>query len=75
VEAAVTVSNPAAGKTGTITFANRKATELIPVVGSTPEELRGRAAGQLADETPRAQIVELTEAGGAAQGGPGWPGC
>jgi K+-transporting ATPase ATPase B chain len=61
VEAAGDVSTLLLDKTGTITFGNRRATELIPVGGSTVEELAAAARlSSLADETPEGRsIVEL----------------
>jgi potassium-transporting ATPase ATP-binding subunit len=45
-------------KTGTITFGNRRATELIPVHGSTMEELTEAARlASVADETPEGRSV------------------
>jgi len=63
VEAAGDVSTLLLDKTGTITFGNRKATELIPVGESTSDELaRAARLASLADETPEGRsIVELTE--------------
>src|SRR4051794_15674896 len=68
VEAAGDVSTLLLDKTGTITFGNRRATELIPVGTSTPDELaRAARLASLADETPEGRsVVELTE-GYAAQ--------
>ncbi|WP_284743599.1 potassium-transporting ATPase subunit KdpB [Amycolatopsis sp. RTGN1] len=64
VEAAGDVSTLLLDKTGTITFGNRRATELIPVGTSTPDELaRAARLASLADETPEGRsVVELTEA-------------
>ncbi len=64
VEAAGDVSTLLLDKTGTITFGNRRATELIPVGSSTPDELaRAARLASLADETPEGRsVVELTEA-------------
>ncbi|MEV4144184.1 potassium-transporting ATPase subunit KdpB [Amycolatopsis sp. NPDC049691] len=64
VEAAGDVSTLLLDKTGTITFGNRRATELIPVGSSTPDELaRAVRLASLADETPEGRsVVELTEA-------------
>jgi len=61
VEAAGDVSTLLLDKTGTITFGNRRATELIPVDGSTVEELAAAARlSSLADETPEGRsIVDL----------------
>lgn len=62
VEAAGDVSTLLLDKTGTITFGNRRATELIPVGSSTPDELaRAARLASLADETPEGRsVVELT---------------
>lgn len=62
VEAAGDVSTLLLDKTGTITFGNRRATELIPVGTSTPDELaRAARLASLADETPEGRsVVELT---------------
>ncbi|RSM85457.1 K(+)-transporting ATPase subunit B [Kibdelosporangium aridum] len=61
VEAAGDVSTLLLDKTGTITFGNRRATELIPVGQSTVEELaRAARLSSLADGTPEGRsIVEL----------------
>ncbi|MDS0138015.1 MULTISPECIES: potassium-transporting ATPase subunit KdpB [unclassified Amycolatopsis] len=63
VEAAGDVSTLLLDKTGTITFGNRRATELIPVGTSTPDELaRAARLASLADETPEGRsVVDLTE--------------
>jgi potassium-transporting ATPase ATP-binding subunit len=72
VEAAGDVSTLLLDKTGTITFGNRRATELIPVGTSTPDELaRAARLASLADETPEGRsVVELTaaHAGGDERG-------
>jgi K+-transporting ATPase ATPase B chain len=62
VEAAGDVSTLLLDKTGTITFGNRKATELIPVGSSTADELaRAARLSSLADGTPEGRsIIELT---------------
>ncbi|MEV6826527.1 potassium-transporting ATPase subunit KdpB [Amycolatopsis sp. NPDC051102] len=62
VEAAGDVSTLLLDKTGTITFGNRRATELIPVGTSTSDELaRAARLASLADETPEGRsVVELT---------------
>src|SRR5690242_4428700 len=64
VEAAGDVSTLLLDKTGTITFGNRRATELIPVGASTRDELaRAARLASLADETPEGRsVVELTKA-------------
>jgi K+-transporting ATPase ATPase B chain len=64
VEAAGDVSTLLLDKTGTITFGNRRATELIPVGSSTPDDLaRAARLASLADETPEGRsVVELTAA-------------
>lgn len=61
VEAAGDVSTLLLDKTGTITFGNRRATELIPVGQSTVEDLAHAARlSSLADGTPEGRsIVEL----------------
>jgi K+-transporting ATPase ATPase B chain len=61
VEAAGDVSTLLLDKTGTITFGNRKATELIPVGSAGPEELaRAARLSSLADGTPEGRsIIEL----------------
>lgn len=65
VEAAGDVSTLLLDKTGTITFGNRQATELIPVNGSTMDRLREAARlASIADETPEGRSV-LDLAGGA----------
>jgi len=61
VEAAGDVSTLLLDKTGTITFGNRKATELVPVGQSTRDDLAKAARlSSLADGTPEGRsIVEL----------------
>jgi K+-transporting ATPase ATPase B chain len=61
VEAAGDVDTLLLDKTGTITFGNRMATELIPVPGIRPEMmLRATLLASLGDETPEGRsIVEL----------------
>ncbi|WP_312813381.1 potassium-transporting ATPase subunit KdpB [Brevundimonas sp.] len=61
VEAAGDVDTLLLDKTGTITFGNRMATEVIPVPGMHPEmALRAAVMASLADETPEGRsIVEL----------------
>ncbi|MFC0432966.1 potassium-transporting ATPase subunit KdpB [Kutzneria buriramensis] len=61
VEAAGDVDTLLLDKTGTITFGNRRATELIPVGSSTRDELAASARlSSLADGTPEGRsIVEL----------------
>ncbi|AQR63048.1 potassium-transporting ATPase subunit B [Brevundimonas sp. LM2] len=61
VEAAGDVDTLLLDKTGTITFGNRMATEVIPVPGVRPEAaLRAAVMASLADETPEGRsIVEL----------------
>jgi K+-transporting ATPase ATPase B chain len=64
VEAAGDVSTLLLDKTGTITFGNRRATELIPVGGTPMHELREVARlASLADGTPEGRSV-LELAGG-----------
>ena len=61
VEAAGDVSTLLLDKTGTITFGNRQATELIPTGGSTVDDLAAAARlSSLADTTPEGRsIVDL----------------
>ncbi|MEO6376897.1 MAG: potassium-transporting ATPase subunit KdpB [Caulobacteraceae bacterium] len=61
VEAAGDVDTLLLDKTGTITFGNRMATEIIPVPGVRPEmALRATLLASLGDETPEGRsIVEL----------------
>ena len=61
VEAAGDVDTLLLDKTGTITFGNRMATEVIPIPGVRPEAaLRAAVTASLADETPEGRsIVEL----------------
>ncbi len=61
VEAAGDVDVLLLDKTGTITLGNRRATELLPLDGVTPEELAETALlSSLADETPEGRsVVEL----------------
>ena len=63
VEAAGDVSTLLLDKTGTITYGNRMAADLIPVEGTSAGELAEAALlSSLADETPEGRsIVELTE--------------
>ncbi|TKG71322.1 potassium-transporting ATPase subunit KdpB [Prauserella endophytica] len=63
VEAAGDVSTLLLDKTGTITFGNRRATELIPSWSSTPDRLAEAARlASLADGTPEGRsIIELIE--------------
>jgi len=65
VEAAGDVDTLLLDKTGTITFGNRRATELIPVGGAAQEELAEAARlSSLADPTPEgASVVELCGTG------------
>ena len=64
VEAAGDCSTLLLDKTGTITFGNRRAVELLPMPDITVEELAEAALqSSLADETPEGRsIVELVEA-------------
>jgi K+-transporting ATPase ATPase B chain len=61
VEAAGDVDTLLLDKTGTITYGNRMATEVIPAPGVTPERaLRAAIMASLADETPEGRsILEL----------------
>ncbi|GAB49704.1 potassium-transporting ATPase B chain [Mobilicoccus pelagius NBRC 104925] len=57
VEAAGDVSTLLLDKTGTITFGNRRATEILPVAGHTQMEAADAAYdSSLADETPRGAL-------------------
>jgi len=64
VEAAGDIDTLLLDKTGTITFGNRQATELIPVAGVSPRELAEAARlSSLADQTPEGRsIVALVAA-------------
>ncbi|CAN5310966.1 potassium-transporting ATPase subunit KdpB [soil metagenome] len=66
VEAAGDVDTLLLDKTGTITFGNRMATEVIAVPGVRPEAaLRAAVTASLADETPEGRsIVELGKQAG-----------
>ena len=66
VEAAGDVTTLLLDKTGTITYGNRRAHEVLPLPGVNGEELLEIAAlSSLADPTPEgASIVELAEANG-----------
>ena len=66
VEAAGDVTTLLLDKTGTITYGNRRAHEVLPLAGVDPEELlRIAALSSLADPTPEgASIVELATAQG-----------
>lgn len=66
VEAAGDVDTLLLDKTGTITFGNRMATEVIPAPGVRPEQaLRAALMASLADETPEGRsIVELARVQG-----------
>ncbi|MCE4026730.1 potassium-transporting ATPase subunit B [Microbacterium sp. Au-Mic1] len=68
VEAAGDVTTLLLDKTGTITYGNRRATDVRPVGGVSAEELLQAAAlSSLADPTPEgASIVELAAARGIA---------
>ena len=68
VEAAGDVDTLLLDKTGTITFGNRMATEVIPVPGiSADAALRAAVTASLADETPEGRsIVELGRNAGIA---------
>ncbi|GAB3564005.1 potassium-transporting ATPase subunit KdpB [Amycolatopsis endophytica] len=71
VEAAGDVSTLLLDKTGTITFGNRRATELVPVGSTTPEQLAEAARlSSLADGTPEGRsVLELTEGTPVPDGG------
>ncbi|MCH8611535.1 potassium-transporting ATPase subunit KdpB [Arsenicicoccus dermatophilus] len=68
VEAAGDVSTLLLDKTGTITFGNRRASDVIPVAGATRAELlRAAHLSSLADETPEGRsIVDYAVAEGGA---------
>ncbi|UAL12759.1 potassium-transporting ATPase subunit KdpB [Caulobacter segnis] len=68
VEAAGDVDTLLLDKTGTITFGNRMATEVIPAPGVRPEAaMRAALMASLADETPEGRsIVELARNQGLA---------
>lgn len=58
VEAAGDINTIILDKTGTITFGNRMAYDIIPVIGETKEELANWAAvSSLLDETPEGKSV------------------
>ncbi len=72
VEAAGDVSTLLLDKTGTITFGNRQASEVVPLAGVPQEEvLRAAYLSSLADETPEGRsIVDLAlRAGVGPEGG------
>jgi potassium-transporting ATPase ATP-binding subunit len=68
VEAAGDVDTLLLDKTGTITYGNRLAAELIPVNGSTPAEIAAAAhAASVGDDTPEGRsILALAEQHGVA---------
>ncbi|MFJ4165420.1 potassium-transporting ATPase subunit KdpB [Microbacterium sp. NPDC089698] len=72
VEAAGDVTTLLLDKTGTITYGNRRATDVLPVDGVSAEELLHAAAlSSLADPTPEgASIVELAAARGITAAAP-----
>ncbi|MFI0790328.1 potassium-transporting ATPase subunit KdpB [Streptomyces lydicus] len=60
VEAAGDVNTLLLDKTGTITLGNRQATEFLPVVGVTAEELADAAQlSSIADETPEGRSITV----------------
>jgi K+-transporting ATPase ATPase B chain len=71
VEAAGDVDVLLLDKTGTVTYGNRRATELLPLPGVTPERIADAALlASLADETPEGRsIVALVRADGAGDDG------
>jgi K+-transporting ATPase ATPase B chain len=74
VEAAGDVNTLLLDKTGTITLGNREASEFIPVIGVTSDELADAAQlSSLADETPegRSVVVYAKEAYGLRARTPG----
>jgi K+-transporting ATPase ATPase B chain len=68
VEAAGDIDVLMLDKTGTITYGNRQASQLIPVKGASPEVLAENAVlASLADETPEGKsIVELAKKNGTS---------
>ena len=72
VEASGDVDTLLLDKTGTITFGNRMATEVIPAPGVRPEAaLRAALMASLADETPEGRsIVDLAREQGLTAGTP-----
>jgi len=65
VEAAGDVGTLLLDKTGTITLGNRQATELLPLPGVDPDELRHAALlASLADETPEGRSLVHLATGG-----------
>ncbi|WP_295014746.1 potassium-transporting ATPase subunit KdpB, partial [uncultured Microbacterium sp.] len=72
VEAAGDVTTLLLDKTGTITYGNRRATDVLPVAGVEVEELlRAAALASLADPTPEgASIVELATVRGLTVSSP-----
>ena len=71
VEAAGDVSTLLLDKTGTITFGNRRASDVLPVAGTSREALLTAAhLASLADETPEGRsIVEYARDAGSGLGG------
>ncbi len=74
VEAAGDVDVLLLDKTGTITYGNRRATEVLPVSRVAPRELAASARlASLADETPEGRsIVELVEGMSLSENGAGF---
>ncbi|HEY2048330.1 MAG TPA: potassium-transporting ATPase subunit KdpB [Caulobacteraceae bacterium] len=72
VEAAGDVDTLLLDKTGTITFGNRMATEVIPAPGVAPQAaMRAALMASLADETPEGRsIVELARENGVTAEAP-----
>ncbi len=72
VEAAGDVDTLLLDKTGTITFGNRMATEVIPAPGVAPQAaLRAALMASLADETPEGRsIIDLARQGGVTAEAP-----
>lgn len=68
VEAAGDVTTLLLDKTGTITYGNRRASDVVPLAGTERDALlRAAALSSLADPTPEGQsIVELARAEGVA---------
>ncbi len=72
VEAAGDVDTLLLDKTGTITFGNRMATEVVPAPGVLPEQaMRAALMASLADETPEGRsIVDLARESGVTANAP-----
>jgi potassium-transporting ATPase ATP-binding subunit len=72
VEAAGDVTTLLLDKTGTITYGNRQATDVVPLHGTSREELlRAAALASLADPTPEGASIVTLAAGEGLAFGPG----